>query len=486
MTRFVALVALLSVAPVAVAQPDPTPVKKLTVTPAAEPRPARKYELLPGMRERQPGNAALAYHRAFDARPAAPPDRKAAGDAEKMLEQWFARPLDQLPADEVRTFLAAYHPMLREAETGARRETCDWEMTDRLRAEGISVILNEVQPSREVARYLSLRVRLELAGDRYDAAARSLRTGFQMSRHVGEAPTLIQMLVGHALAAIYLERVEEWIARPGSPNLYWGLTGLPDPLIDPMTPFEGEALVFDQTFPGFERLNAGPLTSDEAFRVASDAFTTIHKLGPAGPGEGPDAGLAKVVGGFGLAGYVAFNHDAAKKELVARGRSPKEVDAMAPAQAVVLNSLERFREVRDEQWKWVGMPYHVALPGMKAAADRLKAVRKEYPNDIFLAMFSLVLPATEKALFATARVARKVAALRAIEAVRMYAAAHGGKPPARLADVTAVPVPADPVTGQPFGYASRADGFSLTAPPPPGEAPNPSNTLSYDVTIRAK
>jgi hypothetical protein len=71
-------------------------------------------------------------------------------------------------------------------------------------------------------------------------------------------------------------------------------------------------------------------------------------------------------------------------------------------------------------------------------------------------MMSLLLPAIDGCRAAEVRAERQVAALRIIEAMRMYAANHGGALPAKLDDITDVPVPLNPATGKPFVY--RVDG----------------------------
>ena len=43
--------------------------------------------------------------------------------------------------------------------------------------------------------------------------------------------------------------------------------------------------------------------------------------------------------------------------------------------------------------------------------------------------------------------------MRYVEALRIYAAAHDGKPPAKPADIS-LPLPLDPVTGKPFDYSA--------------------------------
>ena len=72
-----------------------------------------------------------------------------------------------------------------------------------------------------------------------------------------------------------------------------------------------------------------------------------------------------------------------------------------------------------------------------------------------------------------------------MEAVRLHAAVSGAVPKS-LAEATTVPVPDDPATGKPFVYAATGETFTLSAPPPKGEAANPSNAFEYVVTVRKK
>src|SRR3546814_11331112 len=59
------------------------------------------------------------------------------------------------------------------------------------------------------------------------------------------------------------------------------------------------------------------------------------------------------------------------------------------------------------------------------------------------------LPAVGACLQAQVRADRAIAELRCIEALRMYAASHG-RWPKTLGEIKDVPVPNDPVTGEPF------------------------------------
>ena len=52
-----------------------------------------------------------------------------------------------------------------------------------------------------------------------------------------------------------------------------------------------------------------------------------------------------------------------------------------------------------------------------------------------------------------------------VEALRLYAAEHGGVFPVKLSDIS-VPVPADPFTGKPFGYEASGKKAHVRGTPP--------------------
>jgi hypothetical protein len=79
---------------------------------------------------------------------------------------------------------------------------------------------------------------------------------------------------------------------------------------------------------------------------------------------------------------------------------------------------------------------------------------------------------------AEVRLDRRVAALRAVEALRLHAAAHDGRLPNSLDPVKAVPVPDDPMTGKPFPYRREGESAVLTGPA------SPPFRLVYRITIR--
>ena len=78
------------------------------------------------------------------------------------------------------------------------------------------------------------------------------------------------------------------------------------------------------------------------------------------------------------------------------------------------------------------------------------------------------------------QLAEEAAALRISAAVQHYAATHNGLPPARLEDITDLPLPLDPLTGKPFGYEVKGHDVVLLsgAPRPPPSPGSISATTS--------
>src|SRR5438093_644983 len=133
-----------------------------------------------------------------------------------------------------------------------------------------------------------------------------------------------------------------------------------------------------------------------------------------------------------------------------------------------MGAVAEYDRFYDEVVKWHNMPPWEAQAGMMKAEALLQEAGKTNPESAWLAL--MLVPALPKIYQAQARLDRRIAMLQTIEAVRLYAAAHDGKLPAKLADITDVPLPVDPATGQAFEYTLRKDGALLFAPPPPGVA----------------
>jgi len=77
---------------------------------------------------------------------------------------------------------------------------------------------------------------------------------------------------------------------------------------------------------------------------------------------------------------------------------------------------------------------------------------------------------------------RDLAILQCVEAIRSYAADHGGRLPAALTDITGVPVPLDPQHDGPFQYSLSGSTATLESAPPAGGSDK--ERTRYEISIR--
>ena len=125
---------------------------------------------------------------------------------------------------------------------------------------------------------LSLRVRLEIAEGHFDKAAVTLRIGFALARNTGETDTLISYLVGTAIAGIMNNQLDQFIAQPGAPNLYYTLTDLPTPLLSMRKALQGERISAYGTFPGLAAVEADLNAGNMSEKQLSDCTKMISGL----------------------------------------------------------------------------------------------------------------------------------------------------------------------------------------------------------------
>jgi hypothetical protein len=453
-------------------QPPPPTVMvvKMTLHPVGPSEPDLRFKLLPEVRDREPGNAALLYYRAYSPEWFVGNQVRRDKELDQKLEKWRSEtPLKELPVKELDWLLNSND--LREVDRAARRSYCDWEFVPRLREDGIGALLPDVQGFREVTRFLAIRTRLQVAQGKYADAVRTLQTGFQLDRDLAEGPTLIHDLVGIACGMILLERLEELIQQPDAPNFYWPLTDLPQPFVNLRKGFEGERLTTDWLFPGGRELLANP----NAPRPGPEKFRSMQKMIH---GLADDSGPKFEVSVKHLDENAAALPEA-RRVLKGYGWTDAQIDSQPGGVANMLLEVHNYDRYYDEFLRWYGQPYPVAREQFARSDAKLKAA-KDVPGTV---LARLLLPAVGKVINASERIDRRIAGLRVVEAVRLYAAAHGGKLPATLADITDVPVPDDPVHARPFGYTVEGDKAVLTGPPPAGVTPNSSNNLRYELTL---
>ena len=443
------------------ARAQPEPVEKdgkltitLTLHPTAAAVPLSKMSLYPDYGDVQPGNRIQGLLKVFMEQDAF---FRTVGTEE--WQKWLTMPLAELP-DDIRVkgsvasgiqYDAKYTTFLGYLDKGARYATIDWNEYFDLRKDGFYLLLPEVQKIRALAAVAKLRLRGEIKAGEYAKAATTVKTLLGMGQAMEQHPTLVGELVGIAIDAIALTGVEEMIGQPGCPNLYWALTDLPRPLVSLRRGVGGERMFLLAQFEKF--LKAERPWTEKEFR---DLFDTLDEVLVLEQQRGGGL-LPKLLSGARLR-YAVQTADsarltAARARLVAGGMPSDGVKAMGDLQIAVLDDFHRYEILRDEYFKAIHLPYHEGKADTEKVDRGLTAAKAK--GDI---IGPALMPAVWKVTQAQARLDQRVAFLRAVEAVRLYAHANKGELPAKLADLT-VPVPTDPVTGKPFEYAV-ADGVA--------------------------
>jgi hypothetical protein len=432
----------------------PTPVIKLAVTLGARQPRALRYPLLPPLVDQTPGNAATLWRRAGHA---ASTNKRKLTDKEYNWGSATETPLKDLPRKEVRALLDDYAATFRSADQAARRDRCDWDLPPITIQTLGDLALEEVQACRNIANLLNLRCRLEIAERRFDDAIHTLQTGFALARHVGEADVLIHHLVGVAIASIMIGRVEELIQTPGAPNLYWSLTVLPQPFLNLRRTMYYELDTIYRSFPSLRELAKRPVTKERADALIDEIFVSMCKVS----GETPADWQKKLA----LATMTTKTYPDARRYLLDQGRTPAEVEALPVMQAVVLYYVDQYDRQRDDILKWASLPYwqgHAGLEQLEKESRAADAAGPAFRN----VPIGLLMPAVTKVYQAHMRLERFFAILRCAEAIRLYAATHQGKPPAKLTDITEVPLPIDPYKGKGFeGFYQVQGGTAVLEVP---------------------
>jgi hypothetical protein len=428
---------LLASAPAARADLDVTSTEmviRLTVQPMPAPKPALRYLLLPDLQEMTPGNPIPNYLRCI-------------------LDQDFTSDQEILRRSA-----------LRAADRAARMDKPDWQILIQLKAEGFNLLLPDLQKMRQLAAALQQRFREEVAQGRLDDALRTAKTMFALSRHMGEHPTLIGDLVAIAIATIAIGPLEEMLEQPGCPNLYWALTNLPNPLISVSKGVESERIMIRTELRELD--DREPMSKDQIDKliVHLDKLLRLE--------NGVDKKLKNVRVWLKEQTRDEEMVRASRRRLIEYGLPEQRVQSLPPEQVILLDARRQYEEHRDEEMKLTSLPTWE----FEALVHQLKPVKQKTP-------FDFLLPALHKVRQAQGRLEQRIALLRGVEALRLYAAEHDGKLPEKLSDLT-VPVPVDPFTGKPFRYQVEQKTAHLRGTAPRGRESIPAFNVHYEIIIR--
>jgi hypothetical protein len=458
-------------------------VVRVVMTPAAEPVPAFRHRLVARDVDLKTGNAVPFYYRAQAEMRTVMKNVRDKYDEDTEFGLWYgtgegSTPIAKLPLAKLREVDQMFDPIFRNHLAPAfERSDCDWDLGVReLRGvDLVSFLLPEFQDSRELARMMGLRTRLAIAERRYDDAIAVIRDQYRLGHDVATVPFLVCGLIGTAIDAMNNGAMIDLIANPDSPNMYWALTELPQPLVDLHTAARFEMDFGPRMFPSIDGAETAEHTSDEWNRLFTQAVQDFAKIGgEVIPMQGGKSGIPKLdrakagiaATGLGLIGYTP-----AKERLVALGFDRGRIEKMAVGQVLAIYTEQVYRRFTEEYEKLWYMPFADA----KRVSDKLDAKLRNanfiYGSDEdreLLPIVSMLMPSIHAVRGAQVRLDRDVASLRVIEALRMYAAEHIGKLPKSLDEITTVPVPRNPATGKPFEYRVNSKTAVLDLPPSDG------------------
>jgi hypothetical protein len=408
---------------------------RLKVHPMPAPKPALRYLLLPELKEMTPGNPIPNYLRAL------------------------VTEYNDQSSDNPTVSRAA----LKLVDQAARMDRPDWQILQKAKTDGVNLLLPDVQKMRSLANSLRDRFREEVALRHFDDAIGTAKTMFAMARHMNEHPTLIADLVGIAMATVAIAPLEEMLEQPGCPNLCWALTSLPTPLVSIYKGVEGERILI---LADLYELNDKKPMSPEQINKAIGQVERLRKL------EAGADRLHKSTRAW-LEERVKNQEwmRAARGRLVESGISEKQVNEFPPLQVLLLDEKLAYEVLRDDITKRVNLPawqFGSFAPQKKAAWEERLLV--------------FLVPALYKVRLAQGRLEQRIALLRHVEALRMYAAEHAGQWPNKLSDVS-VPLPVDPYTGNPFRYQVEGGMAHVRGSPPKGQENVPVYNLHYELTI---
>ena len=448
------LLAIQTTAP-EVARPNvqqPGAVVKLNVDAAEAPIPALRYQLLPALKELNPGNAVQGYYHASIQNYEFYWSTRTSDDRER----WRTMPLANLPRKEL--LKAGYGPegLLKELAAAARLDDADWQVLAGIKREGFAISLNETQHMRVLARALAIRCRLELAEKRYDDAISTLATMFAIAKHTGVHPSVIGYLVGVAITGETLDRLEEVIQQPNAPNLYWALVNLPQPFLCPRVALESEEVMVNSLLGNYDLEE--PLSKEQIKELV------LTRLGPA-----VNMDRQKTIQ-FLEIGEEHILVETARKRLLAAGKSKEFLKQLSPVQIVLLDDYLRYQIFTDDMKKLALFPYWEAKPRYQ---------RLRVPTDgIFIALVPSFLGVVQ----ADARLKQRLAFLTCMEALRIHAAETGSFP--ESLDAVPLPLPADPVSGKPFSYSLAGSTARITGTAVDSQEGSPKS-VAYEITLSA-
>jgi hypothetical protein len=427
---------------VALAQPEPV---AMTVSAAPLPRNFYRCRLLPRLDELRPGEALYE------------PIQLALG-ADDLLQGPLA------PADLklARSFLAEFNESVEAAEQAALRT---------------EPLLRLVSTRKAVsgATLLLLRARIALHEDRVADAVRDLGLILSLTRQVSTRPTFEARHTATTMARFALDGLEQAVTHRRCPNLSAALDELPRPLLPLGPTLEGERLIACGTLPGAAQVRRDPLHGQLDAETRQRLIDLFSREYPAPPARR----VLPLTNEFRLAAAIQAVLPRGQQVMRDHGYSEADIKQMPILNVALLAPILEHEDTLSRIATAAALPYPEARAWFLANSD---PPPRRARDGLLFSRQHLKPTAFELFFDAQCHLQRRLDLLRAVEALRAHAHA-AGRWPERLADVTAVSVSEDPLTGRPFVYRREGDIAILEAPRPTPKSPD-EHVFTYRLTLR--
>lgn len=421
---------------------------------SAQPTPAFQYRFWPSRFDLRPGSAQTHFYRAILQRSFV--SQGLPKEKSDELNQLLGLDMEEVPVEAAREFVERFESVFVELEAMAQSEDNSWDLRLRdLRGKDIwNFRLEDVQQARTLARFLQVKIAAQIAERDYAGATDSIRAGFRLAAFVGQGESIIQGLVGVAIENVMLSAVEFAIRSPECPNFYWALQTLPTPLVPLRDAVESELGMVFLMFPMLNESEATTLSDTELMQRLNRSIGDLRSL--MSDNSTPIAGADSI----GL--ILTLTGEDAKTKLKQSGYDSAKLEKLTPLQASMVNAGRELKVHSDE-----------LLKGIKVRGPEGDALRTKVLLDLERwastrsgtaagLIGGLIFPATQNVHEALVRIEMMRQRLIAVEALRAYAAAHSGRLPESLSELSDTPVGVDPFSSQPFEYRIKAKGDRQT------------------------
>ena len=155
------------------------------------------------------------------------------------------------------------------------------------------------------------------------SAFKTIQQSYRLAQDLATVPMIIVNLVAIASQSLANDSLSDLIAAEGSPNLYWALRGLPDPLVDVSVSTQFESSMAFRMFPFLVDADTAEHSPPEWHRLL--VSVNFNQLGS-------NESLANRTR---ITTLVMRSYPIAKRELIAAGYNRERIERMPVGQVEV-------------------------------------------------------------------------------------------------------------------------------------------------------